>query len=514
MIYCPKLGSGQLTGPWGTILTLPQCPAPGCKYPSCPNIADGPYKSDIAIHELADIFRHFVKTGQLNVLTFGSTSSNIVVASEKASKQKQEQPEIAPKLEEVKMVTVNETVEGVPTAPEQASPTISPKSLDMGFIGVGGGGCKIVDAFASYGYESMVINTTDRDYAHLTNIPQDDNSRIQLYASAGGAGKDPDVGASAVNQYANEILKKIQIKMGNKEFVFVCFGLGGGTGSIGGTLVAQIAAMTKVPVGVIVTLPRLNEGTDEKVNCLKGLQEIANCKGINAIVVVDNQKISKNLSNVTDQNFWSVANQEIVSLFHRFNTLSSMPSNSAFDPEDYKKCLKTPGFLVLGRTAIPQKAFVESVNGELIGKLHDSIQNGFLADGFDTKSSIRVAGLVTKPFPFDYGHGFEEQLFDYLKSQMGAGSLNRGIYTLEQPCAPEVEILTMFSGMKLPEARVKQLFDETKNEASQMAAKVNERLTETVDLGLAQLSDLNKISGTPTTKPQTSLNTSALKRRG
>jgi uncharacterized protein (DUF2164 family) len=149
----------------------------------------------------------------------------------------------------------------------------------------------------------------------------------------------------------------------------------------------------------------------------------------------------------------------------------------------------------------------------LINNLHHSIQDGFLADGFDTKSSIRVAGLITKPAGFDYGHAFEEQLFDFLKGQMGAGSLNRGIYSLESPCAPEVEILTMFSGMKLPEARVKQLFDETKNEASQMAAKVNERLTQNVDLGLGDISDLGKISGTPTTQVKSNLNTNMLKRR-
>src|SRR5665213_2514813 len=75
------------------------------------------------------------------------------------------------------------------------------RSLDIGIIGVGGAGNHIADEFAAAGYDSMVINLTDRDYNHLAHIPMNEDSRIQLILGAGGAGKNPDVGADAIRQY-------------------------------------------------------------------------------------------------------------------------------------------------------------------------------------------------------------------------------------------------------------------------------------------------------------------------
>lgn len=365
------------------------------------------------------------------------------------------------------------------------------RTLDIGIIGVGGAGNKIADAFAEVGYDAMVINLTDRDFAHLKNIPQDEFSRVELVVGAGGAGKNPEVGAQAIKEYANTLLKKIQRKFNNKEFIFVAYGLGGGTGTMGGTLVAEIASALSIPVGVVVTLPRKNEGTDEKVNCLKGLQEVANYKGIKSIVVIDNQQVAQRLSDVNDTGFWAASNREIVALFDRFNTLSAMPSDTAFDAEDYKKCLMTPGFLVLGSSKIEVK---DGANAE-IAKALDVINQGFLATGFDHKTAIRAAGVIEKPAGYDYAHIFEENLFEAIKGDIGAGGLNRGIYTTE---VKQITVNTMIAGMRLPEQRVQDLIAEAKGEAAEMAKKINQRQTEMVSLEIPTPSDI--ISGTPGSK--------------
>lgn len=260
---------------------------------------------------------------------------------------------------------------------------------------------------------------------------------------------------------------------------------------MGGTLVAEIASALGIPVGVIVTLPRKNEGTDEKVNCLKGLQEVANYKGIKSIVVIDNQQVAQKLSDINDIGFWAASNREIVSLFDRFNTLSAMSSDTAFDAEDYKKCLMTPGFLVLGSSKIEIK---DGANAEL-AKAIDSINQGFLAVGFDHKTAIRAAGLIEKPVGYDYAHIFEENLFEAIKNDIGAGGLNRGIYTTD---VKQITVNTMIAGMKLPEERVKQLVAEAKLEAGEMANKIISRQTEQVTLDIPSTSDI--ISGTPGSK--------------
>jgi cell division GTPase FtsZ len=397
------------------------------------------------------------------------------------------------------------------TAMKEIVSAQSGRTLDIGIIGVGGCGCKMADAFAAAGYDVAVINLTDRDFSHLTNIPNDDLSRIELVTTAGGAGRDPEKGAQAVKEYANTLVKKLQRKFNNKEFLFVCSGLGGGTGTLGGSLVGEILASFKIPVGAIVTLPRKNEGTDEKVNCLKGLQAIANNKLLKSIIVVDNQKIAERLKGVQDSNFWRMANEEIVALFDTFNRLSSLPSDTAFDAEDYRKCLATPGFLVLGSSLLPTSTVTADATEAQLAEAIKSIDKGLLATGFDHKSAIGAAGLIVRPKTFEYSHGIEEALFSHLKSEIGAGRLNRGIYTSEI-LNTDVAVFTMLAGMKLPELRVKELIDEAQNEASEMSGKVKERLGQVVsidmpkDMDLITKADLNRDSSQ-------SLNSNLLNRR-
>lgn len=366
------------------------------------------------------------------------------------------------------------------------------RSLDIGIIGVGGAGNKIADTFAEAGYDVMAINLTDRDFAHLKHIPEDEFSRVELITTAGGAGKRPDVGAQAIDEYASMLIKKIQRKFNNKEFIYVCFGLGGGTGTLGGNKVAELAASLGVPTGAIITLPRTNEGTDEKVNCLRGLQEVANKKTLKSIVVIDNQRVAERLKDAKNSDFWHSANREIVKLFDDFNRYSAQAADTTFDAQDYKNVLMTPGFLSLGDSVLETSKVNGAAETELVEAIK-SIDRGFLASGFDHKTTIRAASIIIKPGKdtFDQSHSFEEALYNHLKEEIGAGGLNRGIYE-SQKLNSHVIVKTMLAGMRLPESRVKQLVTETKAEASEMAAKVQQRNTEVIGI---EVPDFSLIAG-------------------
>lgn len=511
MINCAIIGmsgSKELSNNQ-TYYALPSCPLAGCRFPGCKHHINS---------ESGDIYnnppRELVMKAAKEMLTNLSDADNIdmsirKVFDEAAGYKPKEEPLVIGKPDPIVQEDINELKKHTKT--KDISNTIEFKeeevlnlegtvmteaiqgrTLDIGIIGVGGAGNHIADAFGKQGYDVMVINLTDRDYSHLTNIPNDEFSRIELIVGAGGAGKNPEVGAQAIREYTNTLLKKIQRKFNNKEFIFVAYGLGGGTGTIGGTLVAEIASSLNIPVGAIVTLPRKNEGTDEKLNCLKGLQEVANFKGIKSILVIDNQKVVDRLKDIKDNNFWSIANDEVVNLFDRFNRMSSVASNTAFDAEDYKKCLMTPGFLVMGSSEVQTNKLATTAEEQLKTAVA-AIHSGLLADGFDHSSAIRAAGLITRPITYDYSHAFEESLFSYLKGEIGAGGLNRGIYQSDV-LKDNIVIDTMIAGMGLPQQRVKDLIAETKQETDAMNAKVQQRMSEQISLDIPS-SDL--ISGTP-----------------
>ncbi|MGI0060577.1 MAG: hypothetical protein ACREBJ_12500, partial [Nitrosotalea sp.] len=287
---------------------LPRCPVPGCRFKGCnyhikPDddiYYDNPPKS-IVLKEALALLEGITEMDGLDLhvksmydIEMGYSKEKPIIKQEipspglpgkeiqQAEISKPQNLDLAKEIAKQTLVRVKEENTTILEAVKMES--ITGRTLDIGIIGVGGAGNHIADAFGKQGYDVMAINLTDRDYSHLKNIPNDEFSRIELIVGAGGAGKNPEIGAQAIKEYTNTLIKKIQRKFNNKEFIFVTYGLGGGTGTIGGTLVAEIASTLNIPVGVIITLPRKNEGTDEKNNCLKGLQEVNNFKGIKSIV--------------------------------------------------------------------------------------------------------------------------------------------------------------------------------------------------------------------------------------
>ena len=75
--------------------------------------------------------------------------------------------------------------------------------LNMGFLGFGQAGGKLVDAFLNLSdkYEGIAVNTAVNDLASLEFVPE--SHRYALHGSAFGAGRTPDVAYDAILQPDN-----------------------------------------------------------------------------------------------------------------------------------------------------------------------------------------------------------------------------------------------------------------------------------------------------------------------
>src|SRR3989440_1546008 len=125
-------------------------------------------------------------------------------------------------------------------------------------VGVGGGGtnavARMVDAGVS-GVEFIAVNT---DAQAL--LMADSDVKIQIGASATrglGAGADPSVGLAAAQESRDELKEALK----GADMVFVTAGEGGGTGTGGAPILAELAAreLDTLAVGV-VTRPVAFEG--------------------------------------------------------------------------------------------------------------------------------------------------------------------------------------------------------------------------------------------------------------
>lgn len=121
-------------------------------------------------------------------------------------------------------------------------------------IGVGGGGGNAVNYLYSQGIENItfMVCNTDKQALRKLKVP----TKI-LMGEGLGAGDDPEVGRKAAEDAADNIRDVLQDET---NMVFITAGMGGGTGTGAGPVVARIAKEAGMLTIGIVTIPFFFEG--------------------------------------------------------------------------------------------------------------------------------------------------------------------------------------------------------------------------------------------------------------
>ena len=164
--------------------------------------------------------------------------------------------------------------------------TSSPDGAKIKVIGVGGGGGNAINSMITLGLTGVDFIAANTDKQALDhNLAQ---TTIQLGADKTkglGAGADPDVGKTSVEENTEEIKEVLK----GSDMVFVTAGMGGGTGTGGAPEIAQLASELDSLVVGIVTTPFKWEGKKRMITADAGIKELR--KYIDALIVIPNQKL-------------------------------------------------------------------------------------------------------------------------------------------------------------------------------------------------------------------------------
>jgi cell division protein FtsZ len=167
--------------------------------------------------------------------------------------------------------------------PQTTIPTSSVK-----IVGLGGAGVNMLERIALEGLdgaELLALNTDVRKLSHCVA-----NEKIQLgrnLTKGLGSGGDPDLGQQAVREAEGEIRAALK----GRRIVFVCAGLGGGTGSGAAPIVTRIAREEGAFVVVFATMPFGFEGRRRQEQAQTSLNELAVLS--NALVTFDNNRMGE-----------------------------------------------------------------------------------------------------------------------------------------------------------------------------------------------------------------------------
>ena len=153
-------------------------------------------------------------------------------------------------------------------------------------IGIGGAGGNAVNTMISYNLRGVdfIAANTDAQALEASASPV----KIQLGAETTkglGAGSDPDIGRQA----ALETRETLREHLEGSDMVFITAGLGGGTGTGGAPIAAEIAREIGALTVAVVTKPFQFEGKKRNEQAEAGIAELR--KMVDTLIIVPNQRL-------------------------------------------------------------------------------------------------------------------------------------------------------------------------------------------------------------------------------
>ncbi len=159
-------------------------------------------------------------------------------------------------------------------------------SAKIKVVGIGGGGSNAVNTMIKAGLsgaEFIVANTDAQALkASISNV------KIQLgekITKGLGAGANPDIG----KQSAIEDRDRIREILSGSDMVFITAGLGGGTGTGGAPIIAEIAKEIGALTVAVVTKPFFFEGNRRMKQAEEGLLELKSV--VDTVITIPNQRL-------------------------------------------------------------------------------------------------------------------------------------------------------------------------------------------------------------------------------
>lgn len=154
-------------------------------------------------------------------------------------------------------------------------------------LGVGGGGGNAINNMIAAGLDGIEFIAANTDFQALEqNLAP---SKIQLGGNLTkglGAGGNPEVGAKATQEDVDRIREAVQ----GSDMVFITAGLGGGTGTGGAPVAAQVCRELGTLTVAVVTKPFVFEGKVRQRNADEGVRALQQV--VDTIITIPNDRLS------------------------------------------------------------------------------------------------------------------------------------------------------------------------------------------------------------------------------
>ena len=211
-------------------------------------------------------------------------------------------------------------------------------------IGVGGGGVNAVNRMIDAGLKGVEFIAVNTDAQALLMSDADLKLDIGRDLTRGlGAGSDPEVGRAAGEAHHEEIEEMVK----GADMVFITAGEGGGTGTGGAPVIAEIArGLGALTIGV-VTRPFTFEGRRRAVQADTGVQRLK--EKVDTLIVIPNDRLLTVANDKTSVlNAFKMADEVLLQGVSGITNLITTPGLINTDFADVKMVLSQAGSALMG----------------------------------------------------------------------------------------------------------------------------------------------------------------------
>ena len=297
-------------------------------------------------------------------------------------------------------------------------------------IGIGGAGNNMVNWLYKKGIKGAEIVACNTDKQHLDFTDADSKFIIGKDLTKGlGCGGFPEKGAESAQESVQEIKESLK----GSDMVFVCAGMGGGTGTGAAPVVAQIARDTGSIVIGTVTMPfKIERARVDKAEFgLKQLRQVSD-----TVIVIDNNRLVNIAGNLPIKQAFAVANELVATMIKGIVETIAIPSLVNLDYADVKTIMTNGGVAAIGVGSSDTNSKVEeAVKNALSNPLLDISYKGatgaliHISGGPDlTLDDInRVGELVTESLDDDANVIWGARVSEEMKGKLAVMTIITGV---------------------------------------------------------------------------------------
>ncbi len=248
---------------------------------------------------------------------------------------------------------------------EPAQESFGSDQIKIVVVGVGGGGNNTINRLIRSGVKGCELVAVNTDRQHL-NMIHEKAKKVLIGKSITkglGAGGYPETGAKSA-EVDRALLEK---ELEGAHLVFLCAGMGGGTGTGAAPVIAEIAKEQGAITVAMVTYP-FNLERARRAKADEGINKLR--KTVDSVIVLDNNRLVKLVPNLPMNEAFAVADEILAKAVGGLVWTITQPSLINIDFADVRAIVQGGG---VGFIAVGEGKGTDKVRGAAEGVLKNRL---------------------------------------------------------------------------------------------------------------------------------------------